>query len=138
MCKEQGSETNKIIKKDRLKSHQSEQVSHANSKNNFKSSKQQNESHSQCGYRDSHWNIKSLYHQEFIELTKINSLDLGKQVNLISFIISPLGVTVQISNSQSSCLEYLYHMVFSKILKMKHVLNFNQKGLKKQSFFNFL
>ena len=38
MCKEQGSETNKIIKKDRLKSHQSEQVSHANSKNNFKSS----------------------------------------------------------------------------------------------------
>ena len=129
---------NKIFKKGRLKSHQSDQLSHDNSKNNFKSSKQQNESHSQCGYRDSHWNVKSLYHQGFIKLTKINSLDLRKQVNLTPFIISPLGVTVQISNSQSSCLEYLYYLVFSKILKMKHVLNFNQKGLKKQSFFNFL
>jgi hypothetical protein len=60
----------------------------------------------------------------------MNSLEFGKQVNLILYCIDSLGVTYkhQIRNHLASNISKFR---YSKILKIKGVLNFNQNGLKK-------
>ena len=62
-------------------------------------------------------------------------IEFGKQADLILYCIDSLGVTYkyQIRNHLASNISKFR---YSKILKIKRVLNFNQNGLKKRSIFD--